>query len=220
MGSSNSSNSGSGHIAPMSASIRNARRPACSRFGWRNGPASRAVSAVWHPLGCLYIELLRDARISVRLHVWGIAAGRFSGSGLDVHAHDFDLRSCVLTGAIENELYAQQPGAATHRLYEIDYEREINLLRASGKLVRCETQSRDLMQAGDVYHIQAGQFHRIRQVGRAPVATFLIASRQEGMRSAVLGPINGRQTYRTVRNPCTAQELRTVIGDVLSRLWA
>jgi hypothetical protein len=183
----------------------------------RNRPA--CVSAVWHPLGCFYLELHRDALTSLRLHVWGSKAARFSTSGLNVHAHDFDLRSCVLTGMIENRVYTQVPGAPTHRVYEIEYRGTANTLRASDRLIAVGVRSCEVMGAGDVYDVNAEHFHSIRLPVPRPTATLVAGRRRAGALGAVLGPIVGPPTYATARNPCTRREVSAALGSVLDEPW-
>jgi hypothetical protein len=176
--------------------------------------------AFWHPLGCLYIELRRDARQSVRIHVWGLPDGRFSGSGLSIHCHDFDLRSAVLAGTLVNQEYVPCNGSPSHLVYEIQYEGDINQLQTNPQNPMNSYKQQDschLLPAGTLYEIPAGQFHATGSTCSGPAVTLVIADLQTVGESLVLGPMSGPSVHLTRRNRCSARELDSAL-DLTLRL--
>lgn len=178
-----------------------------------------SVAAVWHPLGCLYIEIFRNAMRSVRIHVWGVREGRCSGSNISVHSHDFYLHSYVITGVIENRIYTKKTGIPTYQLYDIEYYGDVNILRPTGHYLRYEATTCQRVHRGEMYSIPPGQFHSVRVFGDGIVTTFVVADFQPERRGRLLGPIDGRDNVRTKRTPCTVDDLTRVLKNILASTY-
>lgn len=176
------------------------------------------LAATWHPLGCLYVDLARTEQCSIRLHVWGADPAHFCTGALALHAHDFDLHSVLLSGAIEHQVVHIGPGAPTHQLYEIDYDGDLNHLRPTGRLLRVTPAAVQRILHGQAYALPAGHFHHVRPVAGELTATFVVADMRRGMRGALLGPIAGRDTLRTERRRCTESDLVAMLARVQHRL--
>jgi len=184
------------------------------------------VAAVWHPLGCVYVELARSATRSVRLHVWGLGAQHFRSSGLTLHAHDFDLSSAVLAGALDHFVYRECVGAPTHRVHEILYDGDVNLLQPTARCLRCVPEPPCRIGAGGQYTLDAGRFHHVQPVGSDLTATLVLATLRPDRQGLVLGPIevgggaDAMSHIRTVRDRCRPDELRAILLRVRQHLDA
>jgi hypothetical protein len=181
----------------------------------------RATTAVFHPLGCLYAELSRDPMRSLRLHVWGLDSRHFVSSGFALHAHDFDLHSVVLTGALEHRTYTKAAAAAggvRYQVYEIDYLRDVNVLRPSGQFLSLRAEPEHAVTEGESYIVEAGRVHSVRAIAPGLTATFVAAVLRPDRRGLVLGPERGRADVRTVRRRCDAAELQSVLARVRDRM--
>jgi hypothetical protein len=153
------------------------------------------AKATWHPLGCLYIELFRTDAMSVRIHVWGLTDHPFVTSGLDIHAHDFDMRSTVLAGGLLHRRWHRSSGPPTHQVYDIEYAGAINHLRPSGRCLA----------------FRPGPLERVHHVEPMPgslSASFVVARLAAGAIGTVLGPLEGHQVLSSQRQACPAPELR------------
>src|SRR3569833_160026 len=87
---------------------------------------SRAIGALVekHPLGFLRVNLKCDSRSGDEclIHVWDSAAEAPGREDPQPHNHVFDLKSCVLVGAIKNTEFAISLTAdGDHRLATVMY---------------------------------------------------------------------------------------------------
>lgn len=168
--------------------------------------------AVWHPLGCLYVEMARGPLTSVRLHVWGLEEGEYRSSGLRLHAHDFDLDSFVATGVMTEDTYAVDDGEPlTHSVYEIEYHDRVNVLRRTGRAVRSVVAHTRRIETAERYAVPAGVFHQARPAAPGITLTLVAARRRRALRNQVLGPLNGPPSIATERIPCPPEQLAHVL---------
>lgn len=170
-----------------------------------------AFGAVWHPLGCLYLELFRDASHSVRFHFWFPVP---EGPEI-VHSHDFDMSSVVLTGSLVNSVYELAAGAGAIPLLDIEYTDAGEILKPSGVQVACSRVTSQTLFPDQGYCVRAGQFHSVRPQGSLPVATFVSTRRVASCIGQVLA-YPGRNKSAAMRRPCSREEklaaLRPLIG--------
>jgi len=172
----------------------------------RANPAG--AGAVWHPLGCLYVEIAREPMTSVRLHVWGLAEGEYRSSGLGLHAHDFDLDSFVATGAMAEDTYEVDDGEPpTHSVYGIEYHDTVNVLRRTGRSVRGAIARTRRIETAERYTVPAGVFHHARPAAPGITLTFVAARRHAAFCNQVLGPVDGPSCIVTERVPCPTERL-------------
>lgn len=167
--------------------------------------------ALWHPLGCLYLELARDAAWSVRVHAWGCGGAAAAGGALAVHAHDFEMNSLVLAGCIEHRVYEPEPGPPTHQFYEIEERGDLELLRPTGRCGRFEARPALRVDAGRPYRMPAGQYHLAGPAEGGSALSFVVAALGPPRGDALLGPLPGRETLRTERRPCSAAQWRPLL---------
>jgi hypothetical protein len=181
--------------------------------------APEHMEAVWHPLGFMDVTLRRAGPRTLRLHVWSPVRGDYRGAGYSIHAHDWRLRSLVLAGALDNEIFAVSPAAVpTHQVYGIEYRGRTNVLRATGRMVACRLERRQRFGEGECYGLDTGVFHRTAVSPGAVTATFVEAIRQPGAATEVLGDVAGAAAHVTERPPCEPAAVRQAVDLVLDAL--
>ena len=135
--------------------------------GWalrvRADPARRPP-AVLHPLGFLCFPLLRAPGVGVCVHVWLPQRAEFAPplATTAVHAHSWDLLSCVLLGRLGNERVTAEPagpGEATHRIYEIRSAQGADQVIPTSRCVRSRRGEIQYAGGGQVYGLPCGEFH-------------------------------------------------------------
>ncbi len=177
------------------------------------------MEAVWHPLGFMDLTLRCVGRRTLRLHVWSPVRGDYRGVGFSIHAHDWRLRSLVVAGALENEVFAATPASdPTHQVYAIEYHGQANVLRPTGRLVACRLERRERFGEGESYGLATGVFHRTAVSPGAVTATFVEAIRQPGAVTEVLGDVAGAAAHVTERPRCDAAAVREAVDLVLANL--
>src|SRR5919106_6168094 len=99
--------------------------------------------AVWHPLGQMYIKLGKFDKKTLRLHIWLRKKPKIDLLTSPIHNHTWFLTSYILCGSIINRdiecIY--QPSIPTHRMYEIIYEGQLNILYPTDLLVSYKVKS-------------------------------------------------------------------------------
>lgn len=175
----------------------------------------RRLRAVQHPLGFLCLPVLRDGEEGACVHVFGLG-GPGPGGGpavAEVHAHSWELTSCVLYGVVGNHRMKVTEAAdrPTHRVYEVRSSRSgVDDVRPTPRLVRCEPGSRQASGRGQIYRLPVGEFHttRVSHGGRA--ATLVLGRSLPDRTDLSLGPLHGAG-HRMTRRLCdTASTLHTV----------
>lgn len=177
-----------------------------------------------HGLGFIQVKL--DAR--QRLHVWHPILPRrrcFEHSAL--HDHRFGFRSTVLRGMqindtfavyeTDNPAYSTSPQYATHIAYLHEGERGLSGNRPwiPREKLWVGQVSRELVDAGETYHMLAGVFHSTTPGGDGRVAT-LMTKTSEGVRGArSLCEIGVEPDVDFDRKQMAVHDMWAVIRDVL-----
>ncbi|RLU79710.1 hypothetical protein CTZ27_36370 [Streptomyces griseocarneus] len=183
----------------------------------------REVCAVRHPLGFLCFPVERDGDCGVCVHVFRDGA-REAAAALTtspVHAHSWDLTSCVLYGQVVNVRVKvmEDQERPTHRVFEIVSDPAgVDELRPTPRLVGYETGSPQASAAGEIYTLPAGEFHTTMLSGGS-AATILLGCSRPGGRDLSLGPLDGAG-HRVVRQQCDAEQSARTAGSVLRRIHA
>ncbi|MFI9722757.1 hypothetical protein ACIHFE_24385 [Streptomyces sp. NPDC052396] len=184
----------------------------------------RELCAVRHPLGFLCLPVERDEDQGVCVHVFGGPQSGEAAAPLTtspVHAHSWDLVSCVLYGRVVNVQMsvADRRDAPTHRVFEVvSHPSGVDELRPTRRLVTCRPGAARTSGAGEIYTHPAGEFHTT-VLPDDGAATLLLGRTRPGGRDLSLGPLDGTG-HRVVRQHCDfAQSARTA-GAVLRRLHA
>jgi hypothetical protein len=176
-----------------------------------------SISGVWHPLGFMCLPVERTGEDGVCVHVWSDSFPRVSSTTSIMHAHSWDLISYVLYGSIRNEVIDVTDAAdeATYRVFEIRSKGDVDEVRETSRLVRCEVRVAKLNHQGDVYSLDAGVFHAT--VVRGEAATVALGSSRPGTMDLSLGEID-RKTYRVRRQRCDREETAHAARMVTERL--
>lgn len=175
------------------------------------------VAGVQHPLGFVCLPVERTGEAGVCVHVWSDSLPRASPTTSTMHAHSWDLISYVLYGSVRNELIdvTDTPDEAAYRVFEIRSDRDIDEVRETPRLVRCEIRAAELSHQGDIYSLAAGVFHTTVVQGEA--ATVALGSSRPGTMDLSLGGID-RKTHRVRRQRCDRDETAHAARMVTERL--
>ncbi|MDQ3154635.1 MAG: hypothetical protein M3R63_23890 [Actinomycetota bacterium] len=178
---------------------------------------SRSVVAMRHPLGFVCIPVDRTGDQGVCVHVWSDSLPSARPTTSTMHAHSWDLISHVLYGSVRNELIdvTDAPDDPAYRVFEIRSGGDVDEVRETPRLVRCEISAAELNRQGDTYTLRAGVFHATAVQGEA--ATVALGSGRPGTMDLSLGGIDTR-THRVGRQRCDRDETAAAARVVTERL--
>ncbi len=178
---------------------------------------SESVEFRYHPLGFISGQLWQSDLEFVRLHIWCKESSVEQCPYFGIHDHVFDLESLVMCGRVMNRLYEELDGPATHRVYNVRYEGEESVTRASEHSTRIRMVEETVCGTGDSYKVPKGRLHESVLVGTSPAMTVVFARRVSSSMPSVLGSLDGRGEYRYHRQKVDA-ELLSEIVRMLSEL--
>ncbi|MGH3915638.1 MAG: hypothetical protein ACRDTC_19860 [Pseudonocardiaceae bacterium] len=149
----------------------------------------RDVTAIRHPLGFVCIPVERTGDQGVCVHVWSDSLPSASPTTSMIHAHSWDLISHVLYGSVRNELIdvTDAPDNPTYRIFEVHSCADIDEVRETPRLVRCQVTAAELNRQGDTYSLPAGNFHATMVHGEA--ATWARPGQRSGGREPGVRPV-------------------------------
>ncbi len=175
------------------------------------------VSAMRHPLGFMCFPVERSGDQGICVHLWNDSMPKTNPTTSPMHAHSWDLLSCVLYGNVRNELIdvTDVPDEGTHRVFEIRSRGDVDEVRETPRLVRCRTSVVELNHRGDTYSLAAGAFHATVVQGEA--ATVALGRGYAGMLDLSLGGIDTR-THYVRRQRCDRDETAYAARVVIERL--
>lgn len=176
-----------------------------------------SVVGVRHPLGFMCLPVERTGESGVCVHVWSDSFPRESPTTSPMHAHSWDLISYVLYGSVRNELIdvTDMVDEAAYRVFEIRSRGDVDEVRETPRLVRCEVRAAELNHQGDIYSLDAGVFHATVVQGEA--ATVALGSSRPGTMDLSLGGID-RRTHQVRRQRCDREETAHAARMVTERL--
>jgi hypothetical protein len=176
-----------------------------------------SVTGVRHPLGFLCLPVERTGEEGICVHVWSDRLARMSPTTSTIHAHSWDLMSYVLYGSVRNEVFdiTDAPDDAAYRVFEVRSGGDVDEMRETPRLVRCDVRTTELSHRGDTYSLTAGIFHATVVQGEA--ATVALGSGRPGTRDLSLGGIDGK-THRVQRQRCDHDETAQVVRMVTEQL--
>src|SRR5690349_16404619 len=95
-------------------------------------------AAFFHPLGFVYVPLMRGAGWSMRLHLWNNQGPRTPLTTSPYHMHTWDLTSYVYTGRLANELVevTADRERPEYRVFDILGDGRQSTLQPTEQLVR------------------------------------------------------------------------------------
>ncbi|MCA9655853.1 MAG: hypothetical protein H6712_12525 [Myxococcales bacterium] len=176
----------------------------------------RPPPAAWHPTGFVVLELHRDARGALRLHLWP-PAGREQGRPCwPVHDHVWHLSSRVLCGAVHSHGYAvEDEPEGDALLYAVEYGRERrSCMRRSERRVSVHACTPQRTEAGGRYAVPAGEFHASRVEAGELAATLVLTTRTERAHPWVVGPADGPALVPVLRPSVSEARVRSMLDEV------
>jgi hypothetical protein len=197
------------------------------------------LRAVKHPLGFTCLPVERAGRDGVCVHLWSPRIAHVEPTTSPIHAHCWNLISYALFGELENMLMrvadvgvlgvSGVPGASSisggaapegpdvYRMLEVRSHGDVDELRPTPRLVRCVPRQRQLISAGDVYSMSAGEFHTTEVGPGAETATVALGRMAPGAADCSLGAL-GAAGHRVRRHRCDAAQTAEAARIVLDRL--
>lgn len=174
-----------------------------------------------HPLGFLYLPLLRMSDATLRLHIWhNDPEPRPLGDDeiSPMHDHTWDMTSYVICGELRNVVVTVENDrlAPTHRVFEIHGNGAVDDIRATDTVVRIVDECEDKVSVGQTYRMGSDLIHRT-EPGAGVVATLVAARRTSKRVERALGPLELRG-YRSERQVCPPQRVAAAAGAVLEAL--
>lgn len=176
------------------------------------------ITAVRHPLGFLCLPVYRDGEYGVCVHLWSPGVTLAHAVRSPVHSHSWDLVSFVLFGQVGNTVLQVVDDAVTgtHRIFEIRSRGDIDEVRATPRLVRCQPARHRAAGPGGTYRLRAGRFHASVIEGEPEAAT-VVLGRTRATPDLLVGPPDG-PSHRICRQRCGAQETAEAARIVVDRL--
>lgn len=179
------------------------------------------LEGIWHPNGFLYVPLIEENMMAVRLHVWPPGREKTNDKTLNwfIHSHSWDLQSYVLCGNILKSIYeVSNSHAPTHRIYHAYSFGLQNELHATDSLVSCKLKSTEKISPGKTYTIKSDTFHTAPVNVNQLTATLVVWQKAKYGVSKVLGSLNGDKIYAMKRTACNSDETEYLIKLVEQNL--
>ncbi|QJT04442.1 hypothetical protein G9272_32535 [Streptomyces asoensis] len=172
-------------------------------------------AVVLHPLDFVCMPLWRKGGLGLCLHVWPWSEEKSSPI---IHAHSWDLWSYVICGTILNDVMSvrdegERPEFA---LYVVTSRGRVDEFQETGRLVTCARRERQEIQAGQIYRLSSGRFHRSGH--RGFTATLVLGEQREGLDNLVLGSVGGYQGSDLPRETCSADDARALIERIATQV--
>lgn len=179
----------------------------------------RRMAAIRHPLGFVCLQVQRRGEYGVCVHLWTACEPDSELTTSPMHSHSWDLLSYVLYGEIGNQLVhvTDAPTAPTHRLFEVLSDGDTDELRPTDRLVRCEPGPVQSIAAGEVYRLDAGEFHVTVVPGDAETATVVLGRARTELVDLSLGAL-GTRRHQVSRRRCTEPETAHAAALIARRL--
>ncbi|WP_198035371.1 hypothetical protein [Streptacidiphilus rugosus] len=194
----------------------------------------RELRAVRHPLGFVCLPVLREGGDGVCVHLHGgPEAAETAAAGLTtstIHAHSWDLASCVLFGEIGNvpvRVHDVGRDRATHRVFEVHSSASgVDELRPTSRLVRWSAAPTEIHGPRRIYRMASGEFHSTVEAPprrgpsgwvRQSSATVVVGRSAAGRTDLALGPLHGLP-HQVQRRHCSAPESADIALRILRRM--
>ena len=176
------------------------------------------LAPIRHPLGFLYAPLDRRPDSVLRLHVWPNRPAWRTITTTGYHRHAWDLVSFVQAGRIANVVLDVEPSAGDrqYRVFEVLGDGDVDLLAPTDELVRPAAQSTQLVAAGELYRVAAGDYHASRVEDAGWAVTIALVNRVPGATERALGAVSlGR--HSVTRQASTPAELAAAARHVMAQ---
>lgn len=179
------------------------------------------VRAVTHPLGFTCLPMERFGPYGVCVHLWSPEVKSIDPVTSPVHSHCWHLASYALFGQLENRFMfvtGDTGQRGNHRLLEVRSRGDVDELVPTGRTVRCVPGQRQVISAGDVYSLPAGDFHATTVTPGTEAATVALGRTVPGAADFSLAAL-GATASRTRRTRCDARQTAEAARIVLDRLF-
>jgi uncharacterized protein len=172
-----------------------------------------SVTAMAHPLGFVHVPLCeRDDGSRLRLHLWPPKPFAPQSPFWTVHRHGWTLTSLVVSGRIRDERYAlADDPRGDRRVYMTAYDGGRSVLRATDRVVSCESDAVSAWPAGEVYQLAADDFHS--SSAELPSVTIVGSGAPTGEPPLVLGDLDGAAQVAYERRELNPAELTAVLRE-------
>ncbi len=158
-----------------------------------------------HPLGFHAVKL-EAPPFALRIHLW--KPGGVHQPGFEIHDHLFSLRSRVIDGAIRHRTYTVLPDAEGNQvIYSVKYAADESRIIKTTVRVRTVLKSDEVIGAGSLYEVPAGELHDAELSGTA-TGTTLVLTKNVGQAVRTIGPWNGPEVLTASRMAQSSQPLR------------
>nr|WP_236047398.1 hypothetical protein [Streptacidiphilus fuscans] len=189
------------------------------------------LRAVAHPLGFVCLPVLREGGDGVCVHVHGGSPGGSHGGRSEdgelttsaIHAHSWDLISCVLFGAIGNVPVRVVDDARlpTHRVFAVTSTPDgVDDLRPTARLVRFSAEPVREHRPEEIFTMAAGEFHSTVDASGEPdgaSATVVLGRTVQDAVDLALGPLHGLP-HRVERRRLAPARSADIARGVLRRM--
>lgn len=174
-------------------------------------PERLPAPVVRHPLEFVCFPLHRSGAVGLCLHVWTEAD---ETSSPVIHAHSWDLCSYVVHGTALNQMVdiRDEPDRPKYGLYTVTSLGTTDEVRATGRHVTYAPGKWQEIQAGQIYRMSAGLFHRSGH--RGLTATLVLGEQHEGVDNLVLAPLDGPPRPDAPRETCSPDEARALLKRI------
>jgi hypothetical protein len=120
----------------------------------------RGYECLLHPLGFYFVRLAVRGASSIRLHYWPARDRQVGTAITPYHDHVWKLRSCILTGTLDNVLIEiEENESGAFKVAQIRQVAGVDEVIVGGKAVSMRIISRETYVADDIYDIEPRVFH-------------------------------------------------------------
>ncbi len=195
---------------------------------WEVAAGRRPITATRHPLGFVCLPVLRQGDHGICVHVWTARLVQARPTTSAMHAHSWDLVSHVLFGRVSNEVMRVSGvtddsqavcdyAAGAYRVFEVHSRGDLDEIRATPRLVRCDRRMREVSHPGETYSMPAGTFHATAIPADVDTATVALGTSRAGSADLSLGNVD-TPTHRVRRQHCDGEETADVARMIAGRL--
>lgn len=167
-----------------------------------------------HPHGFYVVLLGRSDSEEWRFHFWAQGPRTITGMPAFIHTHDQHIESRILQGQLTNILYdAPEIPIGGQPLYMVNYAGDrymsatSNLLLNTTTRVRPVARGRELLNCGDMYHIERHEFHEAVVPEQFSTATIVCMHSHCPGSVKVIGLDGYPDTITFMRTECRAKAL-------------
>ncbi|MEY2536522.1 MAG: hypothetical protein QOG67_262 [Verrucomicrobiota bacterium] len=172
-----------------------------------------------HPFGFFYASETVTAEEKVRFHLWPNGwAVPLQEHGRELHDHNYELYSLIISGALRNETFTTKPAFEDgYEVYVTSYTADGSKLTRTNDVVSVEPRTDVTYPTGKMYRLSPGIVHRVTPQ-QFPAATIVLTAMTKGAghaRVLIKGGCTGSQRFD--RSLLTTEDERRAL-DALNGL--